>query len=147
MYDAFVLLCNSLSDFSILTIPKPSDDFVLYTDASGEGVGAVLSMQRDNEELPVGFFSKKLSPAESRYSITELECLAVVRAIDHFAVYLWGRPFTVVTDHQALQYLDSSRHLNSRLTRLALQLQQHSFKIAYRPGSKHGNADGLSRQC
>ena len=146
MYDAFVLLCNVLSDFSVLTLPKPSDHFVLYTDASGEGIGGVLSVERDKEELPVGFFSKKLSPPEKKYSVTELECLAVVKAIDHFAVYLWGRPFTVVTDHRALQYLDSSRHLNSRLTRWALQLQQHSFKTRYRPGRKHWNADGLSRQ-
>ena len=116
-------------------------------DASGVGIGAVLSVERDKEELPVGFFSKKLSPSEQKYSATELECLAVVKAIDHFAVYLWGRPFTVVTDHRALQYLDSSRHLNSRLTRWALQLQQHSFKIKYRPGVTHGNADGLSRQA
>ena len=147
MYDAFILLCNCLSDFSILTLPKASDQFVLYTDASSLGVGAVLSVERDKEELPVGFFSKKLTPSESKYSATELECLAVVKAIDHFAVYLWGRPFTVVTDHRALQYLDSSRHLNGRLTRWALQLQQHSFKIRYRPGSTHGNADGLSRQA
>ena len=147
MYDAFVVLCNCLCDFSVLTLPKVSDQFVLYTDASGVGIGAVLSVERDKEELPVGFFSKKLSPSEQKYSATELECLAVVKAIDHFAVYLWGRPFTVVTDHRALQYLDSSQHLNSRLTRWALQLQQHSFKIKYRPGVTHGNADGLSRQA
>ena len=147
MYDAFVMLCNCLSDFSVLTLPNALDQFILHTDASGAGVGAVLSVERDKEELPVGFFSKKLSPSEKKYSATELECLAVVKAIDHFAVHLCGRPFTVVTDHQALQYLDSSRHLNSRLTRWAVQLQQHSFKIRYRPGATHGNADGLSRQA
>ena len=54
--------------------------------------------------------------------------------------------FLTGTVHRALQYLDSSRHLNSRLTRWALQLQQHSFKTRYRPGAKHGNADGMSRQ-
>ena len=47
-------------------------------------------MERDKEELPVGFFSKKLSSSEKKYSATEMECLAVVKAIDHFAVYLWG---------------------------------------------------------
>ena len=69
------------------------------------------------------------------------------KAIDHFAVHLWGREFTVVTDHKALKYLDSSKHLNGRLTRWALQLQQHFFKTRYHPGTKHGNADGLSRQA
>ena len=93
MYDAFVLMCNCLS---VLTLPKVSDQFVLYTDASGLGIGAVLSVERDGEEIPVGYFSKKLSPLEQKYSVTELECLAVVKAIDHFTVYLWGRSFTVV---------------------------------------------------
>ena len=51
----------------------------------------MLSVERDGEEIPVGYFSKKLSPSEQKYSVTELECLAVVKAIDHFAVYLWGR--------------------------------------------------------
>ena len=147
MCDAFGLLCNCLADFSVLTLPNESDQFVLYTDASGVGVGAMLSVVRGEQELPVGYFSRKLSPSEKKYSATELECLAIVKAIDHFAVHLWGREFMVVTDHKALQYLDSSKHLNARLTRWALQLQQHSFKTKYRPGIKHGNADGLSRQA
>lgn len=145
--DAFVYLCNALCDSSMLFIPNSSDDFVLQTDASGHGIGAVLSVMRDGEELPVGYFSKKLSPAERKYAATELECLAVVRAVEHFAVHLLGRPFTIVTDHRALQYLDSSRHLNGRLTRWALQLQQHHFTVRYRPGRNHQNADGLSRQA
>ena len=81
----------------MLTLPKVSDQFVLYTGASGLGIGAVLSVERDGEEIPVGYFSKKLSPSEQKYSVTELECLAVVKAANHFAVYLWGRSFTVVT--------------------------------------------------
>jgi len=89
---------------------------------------------------------RRNSVRRRRNTVTEQECLAVVKVIDHFAVYLWGRPFTVVTDHCVLQYLDSSRHLNSRLTRWALQLQQHSFTTTYPPGKRHGNADGLSRQ-
>jgi hypothetical protein len=95
-----------LSDVSLLFIPNVFDAFVLQTDASSKGVGAVLSVIRNGEELPVGYYSKKL---EQKYVVTELECLAVVRAIDHFAVHLTGRVFTVVTDHRALQYLESSR--------------------------------------
>lgn len=66
MYDAFVVLCNCLS---VLTLPNVSDQFVLYTDASGVGIGAVLSVERENEELPVGFFSKKLSPSELNWNV------------------------------------------------------------------------------
>ena len=75
--------------------PKSSDEFVLQTDASGYGIGAVLSVMRDGEELPIGYFSRKLSSPERRYAATELECLAVVRSVEHFAV---RRPFT---DHRA----------------------------------------------
>lgn len=146
MYVAFCFLCNVLSDASVVVIPCSSDEFLLQTDASGKGIGAVLSVKRNGQELPVGYYSKKLTPAEQKYSATELECLAVVRAIDHFAVYLSGRAFTVVTDHKALEYLQSSRHLNGRLTRWALQLQHYNFSIRYRPGKSHQNADGLSRQ-
>ena len=147
MIDAFQYLCNALSDVSVLFLPTLSDVFVLQTDASGHGVGGVLSVCRDGEELPVGYFSRKLKSPEKHYSATELECLAVVQAIDHFAAYLIGRPFTVETDHRALQYLLSSRHLNSRLTRWALKLQSYSFNIRYRPGKSNQNADGLSRQA
>ena len=105
--------------------------------------GSSFERSEEWEELPVGYYSKKLSPAEQKYAATELECLAVIRAIDHFAVRLSGTQFTAVTDHQ---YLQSSRHLNGRLTRWALQLQHYHFTIRYCPGNTHQNADGLSRQ-
>ena len=127
-------ICNVLCDVSVLFLPTVSDVFVLQTDASGRGVGAVLSVCRDGDELPVGYFSRKLKPTERKYSATELECLAVVQAIDYFAAHLIGRPFIVETDHKALQYLQRSRHLNGRLTHWALKLQSYSFTIRYRPG-------------
>ena len=82
-----------------------------------------------------------------RYTVTEMECLAVVRGVEHFEVYLLGKEFVVQTDHRALQFLQTSCHLNGRLTRWALRLQEFSFSIKYRPGSKHQNADGFSRQA
>ena len=117
MYDAFLYLCHALSDCCTLHIPISGDKFLLQTDASGRGIGAILSVIRDGEELPVSFFSKKLKPAETRYSATELECQAIIRGVEHFAVYLTGRSFTVQTDYRALQFLQQSRHLNGRLTR------------------------------
>ena len=147
MCEAFHELCTILSHATNLHIPTPQDQFVLHTDASGKGIGAVLSIIRDGEELPVGYYSKKLIASEQKYAGTEMECLAVVKAISHFEVYLTGRQFTVVTDHSALQYLQSSCHLNGRLTRWALQLQHHDFSIKHRKGKTHQNADGLSRQA
>ena len=147
MYEAFLYLCRALSDCCMLHIPVSCDKFLFQTDASGRGIGTILSVIRDGEELPVSFFSKKQKPAESRYSAAELECLAIIRAVEHFAIYLTGRSFIVQTDHRALQFLQQSRHLNRRLNRWALTLQQYTFDIQYQPGKNNGNADGLSHQA
>ena len=72
--------------------------------------------------------------------------MAVVKAIDHFAIDLLGKPFTVVTDHRTLAALQTSNKLNERLMCWALAHQAYNFKVQYRPGPKHQNADGLSRQ-
>ena len=105
-------------------------------------MGAVLSVQRDGEELPVAFYSKKLLPRERRYSATELEGLAVVTAIDHFSPYLITHPFLVETDHRALAFLNTAHHSNGRLARWAMRLQPYTFDIRYR---QNENADALSR--
>ncbi len=147
MVEAFRKLCVSLCEFSVLNVPVSSDVFVLHTDASGRGVGAVLNIIRDDREVPVAFYSKQLRGAEVRYSATELEALAVVKAVTHFLPYLYGRHFTVVTDHMALTSLMKSRVLNRRLQGFALKLMEYSFDIIYRPGPDNDNADGLSRQA
>ena len=143
MSDAFVYLTNALSCEHINNA-REHDQLLVKTDASMEGIGAVLSVIRDNEESPVAYYSKQLSTAEKNYTVTELECLAVVRAIDHFAIHLLGRDFTLVTGHLALAALCSSGKLNGRLLRWALALQLYSFKVKFRPGKDHSNADGLS---
>ena len=108
-------------------------------------MGAILSVIRGGQELPVAYFSRKLKPREMRYSATELEGLAVVNAVQHFDVYLVTHPFVVVTDHRALVFLNTTRHANGRLARWALALQPYSFTLQYRPGPLNLNADALSR--
>ena len=103
--DAFVYLTNASSCEHTLTMPREYDQLLVQTDASMEGVGAVLSVIRDNEESPVAYYSKQLSPAEKNYTVTELECLAVVREIDHFAIHLLGRDFTLVTVLGKVQWM------------------------------------------
>ena len=122
MSNEFQYLCTSLYDMSILTIPTPSDKFVLQTDASAGGIAGVLSVIRKEEELSVGFFSCQLHPAETRYSATELEGLTLVKAMQHFRIYLLDQEFSVETDHKALAYLHTSKHLNRRVMRWALVL-------------------------
>ena len=96
----FTYLQSVLCSVPSLTLPVPTDSFVLQTDASGVGIGAVLSVLRQDVEYPVAFYSKKLLPRERKYSASELEALAVVVAITHFEAYLITHPFTVVTDHR-----------------------------------------------
>ena len=145
MIDEFVYLKDVLCSLPSLTLPVPGDQFLLQTNASGVGLGAVLSVIREEEELPVAFYSRKLQPRERRYSASELEGLAVVSAVLHFDAYLITHPFLIETDHRALIFLNTAKQVNGRLARWALKLQPFSFTIRYRPGSLHVNADTLSR--
>lgn len=103
---AFDQLKEALVSEPVLQGPRFNKRFHLQTDASDVGVGTVLSQKHeDGTDRPVAFFSKKLTKAECNYATVEWECMAIVKAIDHFSVYLTGVPFTVVTDHLCLQYL------------------------------------------
>ena len=103
-------------------------------------------MSRDSCDLPVAFHSRQLRARESNYSASELEGLAVIEAIRHFEIYLFGAQFTVVTDHKALTHLFSSTVLNAKLWRWALYLQQFCIDFRYLPGRFIVVADCLSRQ-
>ena len=147
MEDEFRYIKDSLCCVPFLIIPTEDDTFVLQTDASGTGIGAVLSVKRDSGEKPVAFFSRKLLSREQKYSATELERLAVVDAITHFGIYLISSPFTVEMDHRAMSFLNTCKLTNGRLARWAMKLESYTFDIKYRPGSSNKNADGLSRQA
>ena len=145
MYAEFCYLKDVLCSIPSLTLPVSSDNFVLQTDASGVGLGAVLSVIREGVEWPVAYYSRKLQPRETRYSATELEGLAVVDAVLHYDAYLVTHPFVIETDHCALQFLNTAQHANGRIARWALRLQPYTFSIRYRPGSANSNADAFSR--
>ncbi len=147
MDSCFRELKKSLCHSCCLVIPAPEDVFVLYTDASGAGVGGCLHVVREREELPVGFFSRQLRPAERNYSVSELECLAIVASLKQFEFFVSSKEVTVVTDHKPCLALVKGSHLNKRLLRFALVIQQFNASIMYRPGKLHANADGMSRQA
>lgn len=143
---AFDKLKTCLQEGPVLHCPDYQKQFWLQTDASERGIGAVLSqVGEDSHDHPIAFFSRKLVPREMNYSTTEKECLAIICALRHFEVYLLGRTFNQ-TDHGALQYLQQMKNSNARLMRWVLALQPFDFEILHRPGVKHNNADGLSRQ-
>ena len=118
-----------------------ANPFVLQTDASAMGLGAVL--EQDNKVI--AYASRSLSKSECNYSTIQKECLAIVFAMKQFRHYLLGRPFTVMTDHAPLQWL-SAQKMEGLLCRWALALQEYTFKIVHRKGTLNGNADALSRR-
>src|SRR5918912_4024639 len=103
---AFKLLKEKLIEAPVLIYPDFEKEFILYTDASTIALGAILHQKGDDgKEHVIAYENKTLSKAEQNYSITELECLAVIWAIEKFDYYLQGNKFKVVTDHIALKWL------------------------------------------
>jgi hypothetical protein len=142
---AYNKLKECLMKSPVLRLPDMSKDFVLRTDASDVGVGAVLMQDHEGELFPIAYASKKFLGREKNYSVIERECLALVWAILKFSVYLYGRSFILQTDHQPLVYLDKSRFVNARIMRWALFLQSYSFRIESIKGSLNVGADCMSR--
>eukprot|EP00731_Ephydatia_muelleri_P036793 Em0326g5a len=118
---AFKSLKGCLCSDPVLRSPNFEKQFILQTNASNRGIGAVLSQcDEEGQEHPVAYYSRKLLPREERYSTVEKECLAIKEAIHHFRTYLLGRQFKVETDHQALVWMDRLKDTNARLTRWSL---------------------------
>jgi len=128
-----------------LRIADASKPFVLQTDASDNAAGAVLLQDHLGTNFPVAYASRKFTEREKKYSVIEKECLALVWGVRKFQVYLYGRPFTLQTDHQPLVYLNSKMHGNGRLMRWALFLQSYQINIEAIRGSENVGADYMSR--
>src|SRR5665811_207951 len=135
-----------IRDSLVLAHPIFGKPFVLRTDASNTGVGAVLSQVNDSgEEKVVSFASKMLDKAQRNYTTSEKECYAIVYALEKFREYLDGHEFVLQTDNKALIYLDSRKNSNQRLMRWSWKLQEWSPFIQYIKGRDNVVADFLSR--
>ena len=131
--EAFKRLKTSLTNAPVLAYPRFDREFLLETDASGVGLGAVLSQRQDDDTIrPIAFASRTLQPHEQRYGISELEALGVVWAVKHFRHYLYGYPCTVYTDHEALKSLLNTPHPSGKLARWGMAIQELNLKIEYR---------------
>ncbi|GFV87376.1 retrovirus-related Pol polyprotein from transposon 297 [Trichonephila clavipes] len=144
--NAFRELKGKLIDKPVLYVPNFEREFIVQTDASNVGMGAVLTqLNEQGEEHPILYLSKKFSEIEKRYCTTEKECASIVFAIKRLHYYLDGNSFLVMTDHNPLVWLNRNVSSNPRLMRWALALQPYNFRIVHRSGKSHKNADSLSR--
>lgn len=142
---AFMSLTLAIAKTASLQLPDLNKDFVLQTDASDCGLGAVLLQEHGGVLKPVAFASHTLTPAERNYSVTERECLAIVFALKKFDMYLDGARFEIQTDHQALSWLKKLPNPAGRLARWSLLLDRYHYTIVYKKGSTNIVADALSR--
>ena len=142
---AFEQLKAAVVSAPCLAIPDPQRDFIVHTDASGYATGAVLMQQFDDGLRPIAFLSKKMTKAERNYPVHEQELLAILNALKAWRHYPGGRRFTVLTDHQSLQYVETSAMATPRQVRWAAWLSEFDFWIKYSPGKNNVAADALSR--
>lgn len=143
---AFATLKEALTKAPILACPDFNQPFSLQTDASDLGVGAALTQKVNGTEHVVAYASRSLNPNEAKFSTTEKECLAIIWALQKMRPYLEGYHFEIVTDHQALKWLNSLKNPSGRLARWALFLQQFDYEISYGRGSQNQLPDLLSRE-
>lgn len=129
----------------ILSCPNFDKPFTIACDASGVGLGAVLSQESEKGEIVVAYASRTLTRGEQNFSVTERECLAVLWAIEKFRPYVEGTRFTVITDHYSLLWLLNLKDPQGRLARWSYRLQPYDFKLVHRKGKDHVVPDMLSR--
>jgi hypothetical protein len=136
------LLCST----PILAIFDPNLPIHIYTDASIQGIGAVLKQpQRNGEENPCAYFSRKLSDTQKRKKAVYLECLAIKEAVKYWQHWLMGKKFTVFSDHKPLEKMNIKARTDEELEDLTYYLSQFNFEVVYSPGKYNLEADCLSR--
>ena len=145
--NSFDALKGALTESPILAYPSPEPEaiFVLDTDASEFGIGAVLSQVQNGTEKVISYASKALNHSQRNYCTTYRELLALVEFIPHFKHYLRWKTFKVRTDHSSLRWLMNFKEAEGLVGRWLAKLANYDFEIEHRAGPSHGNADAMSR--
>ncbi|GJS48429.1 reverse transcriptase domain-containing protein [Tanacetum coccineum] len=142
---AFQTLKKKLTEAPILIAPNWDQPFEIMCDASDYAIGAVLGQRIEKHFRPIHYASKTMTEAETNYTTTEKEMLAVVYAFEKFRSYLIMNKSVVYTDHSALKYLFNKKDAKARLLRWVLLLQEFDFKVIDTKGAENYAADHLSR--
>lgn len=143
--NALKKLKEALTTAPVLASPRYDLPFEIQADSSKAACGAVLVQYQDGEERVIAYMSQKYSATQQKYHVTELECLAVLLAIERFRPYIEGTHFKVITDHHALLWLKNLKDPTGRLARWSLRLQAYDFTLVHRKGKFHVVPDALSR--
>ncbi|GJT33016.1 reverse transcriptase domain-containing protein [Tanacetum coccineum] len=141
----FQTLKKKLTEAPILIAPNWDQPFEIMCDASDYAIGAVLGQRIEKHFRPIHYASKTMTEAETNYTTTEKEMLAVVYAFEKFRSYLIMNKSVVYTDHSALKYLFNKKDAKARLLRWVLLLQEFDFKVIDTKGAENYAADHLSR--
>ena len=129
----------------ILAFPNFEKEFQLSVDACTTSIGYILCQNQEGKERVIAYGGRSLNKHERNYSVHELEALAVVAAVTHFHIYLYGRKFTIYSDNSAVTWLYKQKTPMGRIARWIFKLMEYDFEIVYRPGRLNGNADSVSR--
>jgi transposase InsO family protein len=145
---AFNTIKQAFASADFLRHFDPDLPTVIETDSSDYAISAILSQYHGPTLHPVAFMSRKMLPAELNYEIHDKELLAIISSIKLWRHYLesLSSPFTILSDHQALQYFQTSKTLTRRQARWSEQINHHKYILKYRPGVKSGKPDALSRR-
>jgi hypothetical protein len=147
----FEELKKLLTTAPVLAQPDYSLPFILYIDACWDGLGAALHQEflidDTKTEKPIVFISRQIKKSEQRYGASQMECLALVWALEKLHYYLEGSTFVVITDFTAVKTLVNMKSPNRHMLRWQIAIQQYrgQMTIIHKEGAKNKNVDGLSR--
>jgi transposase InsO family protein len=144
---AFETIRDKLTASPVLAVADPNKQYILHTDASDHAMGAILMQEDDDHQLhPIAYASKTFNDAQRNYDTTEREALAIIWALQHFNTYCEGHRYTLMTDHQALSYIQKNKDSSKRIARWQNLMSNYAVDIFYKSGSTNFAADLLSRQ-